>query len=458
MSAHATARPASIARARPARRRLRAAAHRGVSASALPARRVVRTPRSPRASASTTTGSSRTGVHSRRHAAPASASRPRRRGPAPRARPRRRRAPTTSTSSSSRRFTQDDLRPTPRRSSPRARRRRAPARRRRRRLHRLPRRAATWRRRRSSPAAPTTCSSSAPRSSRASLDPTTAAPPRCSATAPARPCSAPTARAAIGPILLGADGAPAPSITCAERGPLIRMDGHETFKFAVTRLREVDRSGASRAAGLALDDIDLFVYHQANGAHPPRRRRAPGPRPRSVVDAIGELGNTSAALDPARAGAAARGRPAAPGRPVLLAAFGAGFTWGARSSTGGAHERRREAPRAGHRRLARHRRRDRPGAGRRRLAGRLNYRSDGEGAERIVEAIEARRRPRRRAQRRRRRPRGGRPMFDARRGALGARARARQQRGRHAPTASRRDRRRRLGHASSTPTCPPRSA
>ena len=41
------------------------------------------------------------------------------------------------------------------------------------------------------------------------------------------------------------------------------MDGISTFRIAVKRLSE-STIFAIAAAGLELDDIDLFVYHQAN--------------------------------------------------------------------------------------------------------------------------------------------------------------------------------------------------
>jgi 3-oxoacyl-[acyl-carrier-protein] synthase-3 len=81
-------------------------------------------------------------------------------------------------------------------------------------------------------------------------------------------------------------------------------------------------------AGFTLDDVDLFVYHQANA----RIISAVGeklglPRER-VVDCIARYGNTSAASVPiALAEAEAEGR-LKPGMRVLAGAFGAGFTWG----------------------------------------------------------------------------------------------------------------------------------
>ena len=90
------------------------------------------------------------------------------------------------------------------------------------------------------------------------------------------------------------------------------------------------------AAELDLDDIDLFVYHQANG----RIMRAVAERlelpAERVVDCIEGLANTSAASIPlALRRAAAEGRLAA-GDRVLLAAVGAGFTWGATTVEWGA--------------------------------------------------------------------------------------------------------------------------
>ncbi len=68
----------------------------------------------------------------------------------------------------------------------------------------------------------------------------------------------------IGPIVLGADGAGADHIIVPRPEGVIRMRGHETFREAVARL-SLATVQAVRAAGARLEDIDLFVYHQANG-------------------------------------------------------------------------------------------------------------------------------------------------------------------------------------------------
>jgi 3-oxoacyl-[acyl-carrier-protein] synthase-3 len=128
-------------------------------------------------------------------------------------------------------------------------------------------------------------------------------------------------------VLLRADHAGADLIRL-ERGKRISMQGQETFKAAVARLSEVTEQ-ALDASRHSLDDIDLFVYHQANS----RIIRAVGQRlgldPERVVDYVDRFANSSTATLPiALSVAEAEGRLHA-GDTVLLASFGGGFTWGA---------------------------------------------------------------------------------------------------------------------------------
>ncbi len=132
----------------------------------------------------------------------------------------------------------------------------------------------------------------------------------------------------IGDIVLRCDGAGAPSIRAGHDDQVIRMQGHDTFKAAVHRMSEATLEATHRA-GLELDDIGLFVYHQANA----RILAAVGERlgldSDRVINSIDRYGNTSAATLPiALADARERGM-LEPGMNVLLSAFGAGFTWGA---------------------------------------------------------------------------------------------------------------------------------
>jgi 3-oxoacyl-[acyl-carrier-protein] synthase-3 len=132
---------------------------------------------------------------------------------------------------------------------------------------------------------------------------------------------------AIGPIVLGADGSQAATLTASHSERLLSMDGPAVFRHAVARMSEVTLQAVARA-GLTLDEIDLFVYHQANARITRALRERLGLSPGRVVDCIETLGNASAATLPVALSAAQRDGRLRPGARVLLSAFGAGFTWG----------------------------------------------------------------------------------------------------------------------------------
>ena len=139
----------------------------------------------------------------------------------------------------------------------------------------------------------------------------------------------------VGPTLLRSDGSGAEHIRIARAEGFIRMNGHETFKYATAHLSQITLD-AVEAAGLGLDDVDLFVYHQANA----RILKAVGEKigldESCVVDAIGTVANTSAASIPLALGAAHDDGRLKQDATVLLAAFGAGFTWAATTLQWGA--------------------------------------------------------------------------------------------------------------------------
>lgn len=136
----------------------------------------------------------------------------------------------------------------------------------------------------------------------------------------------PTSGAAIGPVVLHSDPSGAGLIRL-ERGGRISMRGQETFRAAVSCLAEVTREALGQV-GVGLDEIDLFVYHQANA----RITKAVGERldlpTDRVVDCIGMFGNSSAATLPLALVAAELDGRLKPGARVLISAFGAGFVWG----------------------------------------------------------------------------------------------------------------------------------
>jgi 3-oxoacyl-[acyl-carrier-protein] synthase-3 len=135
-------------------------------------------------------------------------------------------------------------------------------------------------------------------------------------------------RGRIGEIVLRCDGSGGPSIRAALDEQIIRMQGHDTFKAAVHRMSEATLEATARA-GLELDDIGLFVYHQANARILTAVGDKLGLDAERVINCIDRYGNTSSATLPiALVDARERGM-LEPGMNVLLAAFGAGFTWGA---------------------------------------------------------------------------------------------------------------------------------
>jgi 3-oxoacyl-[acyl-carrier-protein] synthase-3 len=133
-------------------------------------------------------------------------------------------------------------------------------------------------------------------------------------------------RGDVGHVVMRADGAGADFIV-APRGDPLRMQGQDTFKHAVARLVEVTEQ-ACDAAGVAIEDIDLFAYHQANARITRAVGQRLGLRPERVLDVIERTGNTSAASIPLALDQARVDGRLVPGARVLLGAFGAGLTWG----------------------------------------------------------------------------------------------------------------------------------
>jgi 3-oxoacyl-[acyl-carrier-protein] synthase-3 len=131
----------------------------------------------------------------------------------------------------------------------------------------------------------------------------------------------------IGPVLLRSDAAGAELIRL-ERSGRIRMRGHETFKAAVSSLADVTTE-ALAAERLRPDEIDLFVYHQANSRIIRAVGRRLGLAEDRVVDYVERFANSSTATLPIALATAEREGRLHPGDRVLLAAFGGGFTWGA---------------------------------------------------------------------------------------------------------------------------------
>ena len=138
----------------------------------------------------------------------------------------------------------------------------------------------------------------------------------------------------VGPLVIRADGGQ-PDLVRIGHGEPMAMRGHETYVHAVRRLAELTRELLA-LGGIGAQDVDLFVYHQANS----RILRALGERldlpADRVVDVVGRHGNTSAASSASGIDAAEHDGRLRDGARVLIGAFGAGFVWGGALLTWGA--------------------------------------------------------------------------------------------------------------------------
>jgi 3-oxoacyl-[acyl-carrier-protein] synthase-3 len=105
------------------------------------------------------------------------------------------------------------------------------------------------------------------------------------------------------------------------------MNGREVFKFA-TRVMVTSAQAILDRCGLSMDDVDVYVPHQANIRIIDHAARKLGiPREKIVVN-VDRYGNTSSGSIPlALADAAVDGR-LRPGKLVLMTGMGAGLTWG----------------------------------------------------------------------------------------------------------------------------------
>jgi 3-oxoacyl-[acyl-carrier-protein] synthase III len=126
----------------------------------------------------------------------------------------------------------------------------------------------------------------------------------------------------------GASARPATAETVAAREHYMRMKGGETFKLAVRKLTATTVRAVENA-GLALEDVDLIVPHQANSRILEATAKALGFPLEKIFLNIARYGNTSAASVPiALCEAVAEGRVKR-GDRIVLVAFGAGGTAGA---------------------------------------------------------------------------------------------------------------------------------
>lgn len=107
----------------------------------------------------------------------------------------------------------------------------------------------------------------------------------------------------------------------------IFMNGREVFKFA-TRVIIDSTTRVLDGLGLTMDDIDLFVPHQANTRIIDHAVDKLGIDRTKVIVNVDRYGNTSSASVPLAMIEARDDGRLKPGALVLMIAFGGGLTWG----------------------------------------------------------------------------------------------------------------------------------
>jgi len=107
----------------------------------------------------------------------------------------------------------------------------------------------------------------------------------------------------------------------------MQMEGRPVFKWAV-RLIESTVRDVTREAGLEVDDIDLFIMHQANSRIIDAAAENLGVDSEKVLVNVDRYGNTSAGSIPLALDEAFRDGKIHPGSRIILSGFGGGLAWG----------------------------------------------------------------------------------------------------------------------------------
>ena len=143
----------------------------------------------------------------------------------------------------------------------------------------------------------------------------------------------------IGPLVFGTDGAGGGNLVCHRgglRGPTAEaegrnalwMNGPEVFNFTLKVVPDAVERVLDRA-GLKQEEIDLFVFHQANRYMLDHLRKKLHVPEEKFVVAMAHCGNTVSCSIPIALAEARRMARLKSGARVMLVGFGVGYSWGA---------------------------------------------------------------------------------------------------------------------------------
>jgi len=146
------------------------------------------------------------------------------------------------------------------------------------------------------------------------------------------PVTEPGQQPGIGPVAWGSAGDMADKICIADRNSFIFQEGQAVFRWATTELHPVAQAACERA-GIAPQDLDVFVPHQANLRIVEAIARKLRVSKARVADDIIEAGNTSSASIPLALSRMIERNEISSGEHALLLGFGAGMCYAAQVIT-----------------------------------------------------------------------------------------------------------------------------
>ncbi|MCC7476714.1 MAG: ketoacyl-ACP synthase III [Pirellulales bacterium] len=125
----------------------------------------------------------------------------------------------------------------------------------------------------------------------------------------------------------GGSRSPLVNGSCAPSDWFVRMDGRPVFKWAVRLLEDSSRQVLS-ASGYTTDDVNLWIFHQANIRILDAAADALGVGREKCETHIDRYGNTSAGSVPIALDESLRAGRFGRGDLLMLSGFGGGLAWG----------------------------------------------------------------------------------------------------------------------------------
>ena len=146
------------------------------------------------------------------------------------------------------------------------------------------------------------------------------------------PVTEPGQPAGIGPVVWGSVGSMADKIRIADRNSFLFQEGQTVFRWATTALHPIARAACDRA-GIATDELAVFVPHQANLRIMESIARKLGVPKERLANDIVHAGNTSSASIPLALSRMIERDEVSSGEHALLLGFGTGLCYAAQVIT-----------------------------------------------------------------------------------------------------------------------------